>query len=332
MTTSAAQPVPPNRPARLASPIENIRSRYDAVVIGSGYGGSIAASRLARAGQRVCLLERGREFQPGDYPDTTVEALAQFQLDGEHGHVGPKTGLFDFHANRELGVFQGCGLGGTSLVNASVVLPAEQRVLDDPVWPQALRDDAAVGMKAGLRPRGGDAQARAVPAGLPAAREARRPAGGRRPPRRALLPAADQRQLRGRRQPRRRVPAGLPPLRRLRQRLQLRGQEHADHELPARRPEPRRGDLHARAREPRRAAGRALARALPARRLRPGRLRRAAAPRGRRRRRARRGRPRLDRDPAPLARARPAALRRGSASASAATATSSPSATTSTAP
>ncbi len=149
MTTSAAQPVPPNRPARLASPIENIRSRYDAVVIGSGYGGSIAASRLARAGQRVCLLERGREFQPGDYPDTTVEALKQFQLDGEHGHVGPKTGLFDFHANRELGVFQGCGLGGTSLVNAGVVLPAEQRVLDDPVWPQALRDDAAVGMKAG---------------------------------------------------------------------------------------------------------------------------------------------------------------------------------------
>ena len=70
MTTSAAQPVPPNRPARLASPIENLRSRYDAVVIGSGYGGSIAASRLARAGQRVCLLERGREFQPGDYPDT----------------------------------------------------------------------------------------------------------------------------------------------------------------------------------------------------------------------------------------------------------------------
>jgi cholesterol oxidase len=134
---------------RLALPIENIRSRYDAVVVGSGYGASIAASRLARAGQRVCLLERGREFQPGEYPDTTVEALAQFQLDSEHGHVGPRTGLFDFHANRELGVFQGCGLGGTSLVNAGVVLPAEQRVLDDPVWPQALRDDTAVGMKAG---------------------------------------------------------------------------------------------------------------------------------------------------------------------------------------
>ena len=130
------------RSSRLAFPFENLGSHYDAVVVGSGYGASIAASRLARAGQRVCVLERGREFQPGEYPDTTVEAAAQFQMDNEHGHFGSKTGLFDFRANKDIGVFLGCGLGGTSLVNAGVVLPAEPRVLADPVWPQALRDDA----------------------------------------------------------------------------------------------------------------------------------------------------------------------------------------------
>jgi cholesterol oxidase len=130
------------RSPRLASPFENLGSHYDAVVVGSGYGASIAASRLARAGQRVCVLERGREFQPGEYPDTTVEAAAQFQMDDEHGHFGSKTGLFDFHANQDIGVFIGCGLGGTSLVNAGVVLPAEPRVLADEVWPQVLRDDA----------------------------------------------------------------------------------------------------------------------------------------------------------------------------------------------
>ena len=63
-------------------------------------------------------------------------------MDNEHGHFGSKTGLFDFRANDDIGVFLGCGLGGTSLVNAGVVLPAEPRVLADPVWPQALRDDA----------------------------------------------------------------------------------------------------------------------------------------------------------------------------------------------
>ena len=55
---------------RLSSPISAMKEVYQIVVIGSGYGGSIAASRLARAGQEVCLLERGRELRPGDYPNS----------------------------------------------------------------------------------------------------------------------------------------------------------------------------------------------------------------------------------------------------------------------
>jgi len=120
-----------------------MRDQYDVVVVGSGYGGSIAASRLARAGRRVCLLERGKEFQPGEYPDSLTETMREFQVDSEVGHVGPATGLYDFHVNRDMNVFVGCGLGGTSLVNANVALRAESRVFEDPSWPQALRDDPA---------------------------------------------------------------------------------------------------------------------------------------------------------------------------------------------
>ena len=58
---------------RLSSPISAMKEVYQIVVIGSGYGGSIAASRLARAGQEVCLLERGRELRPGDYPNSELE-------------------------------------------------------------------------------------------------------------------------------------------------------------------------------------------------------------------------------------------------------------------
>ena len=47
---------------RISLPTEAMKEHYDAAVIGSGYGGGIAASRLSRAGQRVCLLERGREI------------------------------------------------------------------------------------------------------------------------------------------------------------------------------------------------------------------------------------------------------------------------------
>ena len=49
----------------LSLPIERLQSHYDVIVVGSGYGGGIASSRLARAGISVCVLERGDERQPG---------------------------------------------------------------------------------------------------------------------------------------------------------------------------------------------------------------------------------------------------------------------------
>jgi cholesterol oxidase len=127
--------------ARLSSPIETIKEHYTVVVIGSGYGAGIAASRLSRAGKQVCVLERGREFQPGEYPNRAPQALAEMQSHTpECAQIGSRTGLFDFHINEDINVFVGCGLGGTSLVNANVALRAEPRVFDDPRWPVELRN------------------------------------------------------------------------------------------------------------------------------------------------------------------------------------------------
>lgn len=126
---------------RLSSPVGKIKDHYSVLVIGSGYGGAIAASRLARAGQQVCVLERGREFQNGEYPDTEDEALAEMQANLPSGHTGSRTGLYDFNINPDVNVFVGCGLGGTSLINANVALRPEPRVFDDLRWPEALRDD-----------------------------------------------------------------------------------------------------------------------------------------------------------------------------------------------
>jgi cholesterol oxidase len=127
--------------ARLSSPIETLKEHYTVVVIGSGYGAAIAASRLARAGQQVCVLERGREFQPGEYPNRTPQALAEMQSHTpECPQIGSRTGLYDFHIHPDINVFVGCGLGGTSLVNANVALRAEPRVFDDPRWPRELRN------------------------------------------------------------------------------------------------------------------------------------------------------------------------------------------------
>ena len=130
--------------AKLSRPLSECKAAYEVVVIGSGYGGSIAASRLARAGKSVCLLERGREFQPGDYPDNLGEAGPEVQIHSPDGQVGSRCGLYEFHVNPDMQVFKGCGLGGTSLVNANVSLKAEPWVIQDPAWPREYRTDPAV--------------------------------------------------------------------------------------------------------------------------------------------------------------------------------------------
>lgn len=68
---------------RISKPVELMRSSYDCIVIGSGYGGGVAASRMARAGESVCLLERGKEKWPGEYPSGTGECLEQLHYSGE---------------------------------------------------------------------------------------------------------------------------------------------------------------------------------------------------------------------------------------------------------
>ena len=136
---------------RLSSPIGHIKDRYDVVVVGSGYGGAIAASRLARAGRQVCLLERGKEMRPGEYPNSLPSALSEMQVDLPAGHIGSRTGLYDFRVNGDINVFAGCGLGGTSLVNANVALRPDARVFEDQRWPQGLRDDVGTELEEGYR-------------------------------------------------------------------------------------------------------------------------------------------------------------------------------------
>ncbi len=145
--------------ARIASPIEQLKSHYTVVVVGSGYGGGITASRMARAVApnhqeiTVCVLERGKEFLPGDfdqddklikpgqYPDTEFEAMREVQVDLPQFHSGSRTGLFDLRMNKEINVFIGCGLGGTSLVNANVCIEAEDAVFKAAEWPDEIRSE-----------------------------------------------------------------------------------------------------------------------------------------------------------------------------------------------
>lgn len=126
---------------KISSPIVDIKDYYDVIVIGSGYGGSIAASRLSRAGQKVCLLERGKEMISGDFPNSLLSAQREFQINTPKRQIGSDTGLFDMHIYDDIQILVGCGLGGTSLINANVSIKPEPRIFEDSRWPEVIREE-----------------------------------------------------------------------------------------------------------------------------------------------------------------------------------------------
>jgi cholesterol oxidase len=125
----------------LSSPQGEIKRAYDVVVVGSGYGGGVAASRLSRAGLRVCVIERGREFLTGEFPARLPELRRELQIVGGKMRSGRRTGLFDFRLGSDIHVLIGCGLGGGSLINAAVGLRPDVRVFADAAWPGEVRED-----------------------------------------------------------------------------------------------------------------------------------------------------------------------------------------------
>lgn len=129
---------------RLSRPLADAADRYTAVVVGSGYGGSIAASRLARAGQRVCLLERGSERVPGEYPTTLADLRSDIKMDTVHGRYGRRRAMFDVRMNDDISALVGCGLGGTSLINANVSLETCHDLVEQDGWPARLQDREAL--------------------------------------------------------------------------------------------------------------------------------------------------------------------------------------------
>ena len=103
--------------------------KLDVVVIGSGFGGAVAACRLAERGLKVLVLERGRRWAPDQFPRGEGDAWL-YQVDRPHRH----NGWIDLRIFRDLAVVQGAGVGGGSLIYANVFVPAKPQAFEDG-WP-----------------------------------------------------------------------------------------------------------------------------------------------------------------------------------------------------
>jgi cholesterol oxidase len=110
--------------------------RYDVVVVGSGFGGGVASCRLAEAGWRVCVLERGRQFGGDDFVDGPHHLHRLFW----HHRSNPG-GLFDLRLMRDVAVMTAAGVGGGSLVYANVQLRVPPGVFEQAAWPAEITRD-----------------------------------------------------------------------------------------------------------------------------------------------------------------------------------------------
>lgn len=105
------------------------RQDFDFIVIGSGFGGSVAALRLAQKGYRVAVLEKGRRYRPQDYPATNWNLRKSIWM--------PRLGLQGIQALtllRHVLVLHGVGVGGGSLVYANQLIEPDETIFSKPGW------------------------------------------------------------------------------------------------------------------------------------------------------------------------------------------------------
>jgi cholesterol oxidase len=102
---------------------------YDVLVVGSGFGGSVAALRLTEKGYRVGVLEAGRRFDDDDFAKTSWD-VRKFLW-------APKLGLYGIqriHLLPDVLVLCGAGVGGGSLVYANTLYVPPKPFFEDPQW------------------------------------------------------------------------------------------------------------------------------------------------------------------------------------------------------
>lgn len=94
---------------------------FDAVIIGSGFGGSVMAHRLTEAGLNVCLLERGKLYPPGSFARSPKEMRANFWDPSSGGQ-----GLFQVWSFGGIDGVVSAGVGGGSLIYANVMIRKDE--------------------------------------------------------------------------------------------------------------------------------------------------------------------------------------------------------------
>ncbi|MFZ2095970.1 MAG: GMC family oxidoreductase [Anaerolineales bacterium] len=102
---------------------------YDYVIIGSGFGGSVSAMRLAEKGYSVLVLERGKRYEDCDFPKTNWNIWKFLWLPALRCY-----GIMHFSFFRNILALHGDGVGGGSLVYGNVLMRPDDTIFNSPSW------------------------------------------------------------------------------------------------------------------------------------------------------------------------------------------------------
>ena len=108
---------------------------FDVIVIGSGFGGAITSCRLAEAGYKVLILERGRRWDKSNYPRTPTDPWIW-----DHNHPEQRNGWLDLRVFPNMTIAQGAAVGGGSLIYANISVEPKPEVFLSG-WPAEIRYD-----------------------------------------------------------------------------------------------------------------------------------------------------------------------------------------------
>ena len=110
---------------RVQSKTHEANECFDFVVVGSGFGGSVSAMRLAEKGYRVLILERGKRFRDEDFPKTNWNIWKYLWLPALRCF-----GILEMTQFGGLMVMTGSGVGGGSLMYANVMMEPDDRMFE----------------------------------------------------------------------------------------------------------------------------------------------------------------------------------------------------------
>jgi len=103
----------------------------DFVVIGSGFGGSVSAMRLAEKGYDVLLLEKGKRFQDNDFASSNWKFWKYLWLPALRCF-----GILEMNLFKDVLVLHGSGVGGGSLGYANVLMKPDESLFENPAWKE----------------------------------------------------------------------------------------------------------------------------------------------------------------------------------------------------